>query len=90
MALQDVSGSVFISTISSDIIADDGLPFGSYLTFGSLAGETWNTQQIDPEASKQAGNFKSAEGSKFSFSETTTDNSKKGGIRIGLLRVSCD
>jgi hypothetical protein len=82
MALQDVSGSVYVNDFASEIIGSDGIPFGSYLTFGSLAGETWNTQQIDPEASKQAGNFKSAEGSKFSFSETTTDNSKKGGISI--------
>ena len=52
MALEDVSGSIFISTISSDIIADDGLPFGSYLTFGSLAGETWNTQPVDFDSSK--------------------------------------
>jgi len=82
MALEDVSGSVFISTISSDIIAADGPPFGSYLTFGSLAGETWNTQSIDFDASKQSGNWKSGEGSKMSFSEVFTDSSKKGGINI--------
>ena len=82
MALEDVSGSIFISTISSDIIADDGLPFGSYLTFGSLAGETWNTQPVDFDSSKQSGNWKSTEGSKMSLTETITDSSKQGGVSV--------
>jgi hypothetical protein len=82
MALEDVSGSVFISTISSDIIGSDGIPFGSYLTFGSLAGETWNTQPVDFDSSKQSGNWKSAEGSKMSLTERISDSSKQGGVSI--------
>ena len=82
MALEDVSGSVIVNNLSSEFIGSDGLPFGSFLTFGSLAGETWNTQPVDFDASKQSGNWKSAEGSKITFSETITDSSKKGGMNI--------
>jgi Ca2+-binding RTX toxin-like protein len=82
MALEDVSGSVYVNNLSSEILGSDGLPFGSYLAFGSLAGETWNTQPVDFDASKQSGNWKSAEGSKITFSETITDSSSKGGISI--------
>ena len=82
MALEDVSGSVYVNDLSSEIIGSDGLPFGSYLSFGSLAGETWNTQPVDFSASKQSGSWKSAEGSKMTLSETISDNGKKGGITI--------
>ena len=83
MALENVSGSTFANMVSSDFIhAGDGPPFGSYLTLGALAGETWNTQPLDFDASRQSGNWKSSEGSKITFSETISGNGKKGGITI--------
>jgi hypothetical protein len=83
MALEDVSGSTFVNNISSDLlVAGDGPPFGSYLTMGTLAGEIWNTQPVDFDASRQSGNWKSAEGSKITFSETISDAGKKGAITI--------
>jgi hypothetical protein len=82
MALENVSGNVYLNSLTSEIIGADGIPFGSYLSFGSIAGETWNAQPVDFEAAKQSGNWKSAEGSKISFSETIASSGKKGGISI--------
>jgi hypothetical protein len=83
MALEDVSGSTIANNISSDILAaGDGPPFGSYLTLGALASETWNTQPFDFDASRQSGNWKSSQGSKITLSETITDTSKKGALTV--------
>jgi len=83
MALENVSGSTLANNISSDLLAaGDGPPFGSYLTLGTLASETWNLQPLDFDASRQSGNWASTQGSKITFSETIADTGKKGALTV--------
>jgi Ca2+-binding RTX toxin-like protein len=75
MANTTVTGSRAISDFSDNT---EDTPFRKYLTLGNLAGETWNTQTFDTEANTVAFNYKSTEGSIFTFA-----NKKTGTDSIG-------
>ena len=72
MAIQQVSGSDFINSIASDTQNDATFYLRSYLSFGSMTSESWNTQAIDDSSNNNSGNWKSTQGSVLSFKDITT------------------
>lgn len=79
MATETISGGEWLDRISIDA---SGLTFGSYLTFGGLLYENWNSQPYDSDAKKIILNFKSIEGSTIKYTEDDGENSYKAFLNI--------
>ncbi len=79
MALETVSGGEWLDQISLDA---SQIAFGSYMTFGELSAETWDSETYDPEAEKTVLNFKSSEGSTIKFSQQDTAGDHKATLSI--------
>ncbi len=78
MATQQVSGSDFINSTASDIRNDSSVYLSSYLSFGSMASESWDTQAFDDSSNNNSGNWKSSFGSVVSYKDRTTGTDTAG------------
>ncbi len=86
MAATQVSGSEFISSISSDTQNDDKFYLRSYVSFGSMSSESWNSQTYDNSSSNNSAVWKSSQGSAISFKAkgagTDTAGSYSGSLSL--------
>ncbi len=78
MAIQQLSGSEIINRIEADSHDDQTFYLRSYLTFGSLANEAWNTVDYDDSSRTISINSKSAEGSTISFKQAKSGSETNG------------
>ena len=78
MATIQVSGGDFINGIASDVQNDSTLYLRSYLSFGSMASESWNTQSFDDSASSNSASWKSSQGSAVSYKYKSTGTDTAG------------
>ena len=67
MATTQFSGSDFVNSMSSSIQNDDTFFLRSYISLGTMAGESWNTQPYDSESSNNSAVWKSSQGSAISY-----------------------
>ena len=79
MATKQVSGGDFINSTTSDIRSDETFFLNSYVSFGSLASESWNTITLDDSLSSYSLNWKSSQGSAISYKTKTTGTDTAGG-----------
>lgn len=83
MTTETVSGKDWLASLPAS-----EFPFGQYLTFGALMFEDWDTQPVDPEASRTLLRFKSTQGSTINFSETRTGSEDSAGTVSGTFKVA--
>ena len=78
MATPTLSGGDLINNIASETQKDDTFYFRSYLSFGSMASESWNTQPFDGASNNKSGVWKSSEGSALSFKDKSSGTDTAG------------
>ncbi len=79
MVLETISGGDWLDQISVDA---SQITLGSYLTFGELASDEWNSQTYDPDLEKKILNFQSKQGSTIKFLENETDSEYQATVNI--------
>ena len=77
MAQVDYTGEEFLGVLQADIV-NDALPFPSYLTFGALPEESWNSQSFDNKAPRLSLGWKSTQGSSISVSSKASGDDANG------------
>jgi Ca2+-binding RTX toxin-like protein len=87
MATTQVSGGDFLKSITSNLQNTDSFYLGSYLTWGNLASESWNTQEINDASSNRTLNWKSSQGSVISYKDKNS-GSETTGTSTGSLSVA--
>ena len=87
MATTTLSGSAMISNIASETQNDDTFYLRSYLSFGSTASESWDTQPFDDASNSKSAVWKSSQGSALSFKNKKSGTDTVGGESGSLSLV---
>ncbi len=87
MATTQFSGSDFVNSMSSSIQNDDTFFLRSYISLGTMAGESWNSQPYDQESSNNSAVWKSSQGSAISYKAkgAGTDTAGTDGGTLSLV-----
>jgi Ca2+-binding RTX toxin-like protein len=87
VATTQFSGSDFVNSMSSSIQNDDTFFLRSYISLGTMAGESWNAQPYDSESSNNSAVWKSSQGSAISYKAkgAGTDTAGTDGGTLSLV-----
>jgi len=87
VATSQFSGNDFINSMSSSIQNDDTFFLRSYISLGTMASESWNSQPYDQESSNNSAVWKSSQGSAISYKAkgAGTDTAGTDGGTLSLV-----